>query len=175
MPARLIREMRPAALTSQSVGRLAARIAARLGCDVDQCDLIALAGRLHDLGKVAIPDELLEKSGPLAPDERQVLERHATVGSNMLTSLGLGDMSGWVLHHHERWDGTGYPEGLAGEAIPLPARILATADAFDALIFRKRMSQAQAVSELERGAGTQFDPTVVAALVAELGDQEYDL
>ena len=165
----------PGGTHSQSVGRLAARIAARLGCDVDQCDLIALAGRLHDLGKVAIPDELIEKPGPLAPDELRVLERHPTVGSHMLTSLGLGAMSGWVLHHHEHWDGTGYPEGLAGEAIPLAARILATADAFDALIYRRRMSQAQAVNELERGAGTQFDPTVVAALVAELGDAEYDL
>ncbi len=101
----------PGGTHSQSVGRLAARIAARLGCDVDQCDLIALAGRLHDLGKVAIPDELLEKPGPLAPDELRVLERHPTVGSHMLTSLGLGAMSGWVLHHHERWDGTGLSRG----------------------------------------------------------------
>ncbi len=160
---------------SQSVGRLAARIAARLGSDVDECELVELAGRLHDLGKVAIPDELLEKPGPLAPDERVVLERHPTVGSHMLTSLGLRVVSGWVLHHHERWDGTGYPSGLAGEAIPLPARILAVADAFDAMINRSRLSQTEAVGELEREAGTQFDPAVVAALVAELGDPEYDL
>jgi diguanylate cyclase (GGDEF)-like protein len=164
---------------SQSVGRLAARIGARLGCDVAQCELLELAGRLHDLGKVSIPDEILEKPGPLAPEERRVLERHPTVGSNMLTSLGLGAVSGWVLHHHERWDGTGYPDRLAGEAIPLPARILAVADAFDALIsdvsYRKRLSQAQALFELEQGAGTQFDPAVVEALVTELGDPEYDL
>ena len=160
---------------SESVGRLAARVAARLGSDVDECELVELAGRLHDLGKVAIPDEILEKPGPLAPDERRVLERHPTVGSHMLTSLGLGAVSDWVLHHHERWDGTGYPGGLAGDAIPLPARILAVADAFDAMTWRKRLSQSQAVGELEREAGTQFDPAVVAALVAELGDPEYDL
>jgi diguanylate cyclase (GGDEF)-like protein len=160
---------------SQSVGRLAARIAARLGSDLDHCELVELAGRLHDLGKVAIPDEILEQPGPLAPDERRVLERHSTVGSHMLTSLGLGAVSDWVLHHHEHWDGTGYPEGLTGEAIPLPARILAAADSFDAMVGRRRLSQTQAVGELEREAGTQFDPTVVAALVAELGDSEYDL
>jgi diguanylate cyclase (GGDEF)-like protein len=164
---------------SNSVGRLAGRIGARLGCGVEQCELLELAGRLHDLGKVAIPDEILEKPGPLAPDERRVLERHPTLGSNMLTSLGLGAVSGWVLHHHERWDGTGYPDGFAGEAIPQPARILAVADAFDALIsdhpYRKRMSKTQALAELGREAGTQFDPTVVEALVTELGDPEYDL
>jgi diguanylate cyclase (GGDEF)-like protein len=164
---------------SRSVGRLAARIGARLGCDAEQCELLALAGRLHDLGKIAIPDEILEKPGPLAPDERRVLERHPALGSNMLISLGLEAVSGWVLHHHERWDGTGYPDGLAGEAISLPARILAAVDAFDVLvsdhIYRGRLSQAQALAELKRGAGTHFDPTVVEALVAELGDPKYDL
>jgi diguanylate cyclase (GGDEF)-like protein len=158
---------------SQSVGRLAARIGTRLGYDVEQSELLELAGRLHDLGKVAIPDEILEKPGPLAPDELRVLERHPIVGSNMLTSLGLGAVAGWVLHHHERWDGTGYPEGLAGEEIPQPARILAAADAFDRLM-SARFSSAHALGELERAAGTQFDPTVVAALVAELGDPEYE-
>ena len=169
----------PGGSHSESVGRLAARIGARLGYDVEQCELLELAGRLHDLGKVAIPDEILEKPGSLAPDERRVLERHPKVGSNMLTSLGLGAISGWVLHHHEWWDGTGYPAGLTGEAIPLPARILAVADTFDALIsehgYGTRLSQAQALTELERGAGTQFDPAVVEALVAVLSDPKYDL
>ena len=97
----------------------------------------------------------------------------------MLTSLGLGAVSEWVLRHHERWDGTGYPGGLVGEAIPHAARILAVGDAFDALtsdhVYRARLSRAQALGELERGAGTQFDPAVVAALAAELGEPEYDL
>ena len=97
----------------------------------------------------------------------------------MLTSLNLGAVSDWVLHHHERWDGTGYPDRLAGEAIPLAARILAVADAFEALtsdrVYRERLTDSDALGELERGAGTQFDPNVVAALVAELADPEYDL
>ncbi len=164
---------------SQSVGSLAARIGARMGWEAEQCKLLELAGRLHDLGKVGIPAEVLEKDGPLAPDERRVVERHPAIGSNMLTSLRLGAVSGWVLHHHERWDGTGYPDRLAGEAIPPAARILAVADAFDALtsdrVYRGRLTDSQALGELERAAGTQFDPNVVAALVAELADPEYDL
>jgi diguanylate cyclase (GGDEF)-like protein len=164
---------------SQSVGSLAARIGARMGWGAEECKLLELAGRLHDLGTIAIPDEVREKDGPLAPDERRVLERHAVIGSNMLASLGLGALSGWVRHHHERWDGTGYPDSLAGEAIPPAARILAAADAFDALTsdrsYRERLTDSQALGELERGAGTQFDPNVIATLVAELADPEYDL
>jgi diguanylate cyclase (GGDEF)-like protein len=158
---------------SQAVGRLASRIGARMGSDVAQCELLDLAGRLHDLGKVAIPDEILEKAGPVGPDERKVLERHPIVGSNMLISLGLGAVSEWVRHQHERWDGAGFPDGLAGEAIPQPARILAVADAYDTLISGPGRSQAQALAELEREAGAQFDPAVVEALVAELRDPEY--
>ena len=164
---------------SQPVGSLAARIGARMGWEAEQCKLLELAGRLHDLGKVGIPAEVLEKDGPLAPDERRVVERHPAIGSNMLTSLRLGAVSGWVLHHHESWDGTGYPDRLAGEAIPLAARIVAVADAFDALtsdrVYRGRLTDSDALDELERAAGTQFDPNVVAALVAELADPEYDL
>jgi len=164
---------------SQSVGSLARRIGARMGWQAGQCELLELAGRLHDLGKVTIPDEILEKEGPLTPDERRVVERHSAIGSNMLISLGLGAVSGWVLHHHERWDGTGYPDRLAGEAIPPAARILAVADAFDALstdhIYRKRLTDAEALGELEQGAGAQFDPQVVAALVAVIADPDYDL
>jgi HD-GYP domain-containing protein (c-di-GMP phosphodiesterase class II) len=150
-----------------------------MGWEAEQCKLLELAGRLHDLGKVGIPAEVLEKDGPLAPDERRLLERHPAIGSNMLTSLRLGAVSAWVLHHHERWDGTGYPDGLAGEAIPPAARILAVADAFDALtsdrVYRGRLTDAEALDELEGAAGTQFDPNVVAALVAGLADHEYDL
>ena len=153
---------------SESVGRLASSVAARLGYDREECDLIELAGRLHDLGKVAIPDEILEKPAPLDPDERRVVERHAALGSNMLLSLGLGTLAEWVLHHHERWDGNGYPDGIAGEEIPLPARILSAAEAFDAMtsdhVYRPALSREHALAELERCSGTQFDPHVVAEL-----------
>jgi diguanylate cyclase (GGDEF)-like protein/putative nucleotidyltransferase with HDIG domain len=157
---------------SEAVGRLAAGVARRLGLDRDDQDLVELAGRLHDLGKVAIPDEILEKAGPLDPDERHVLERHPVLGANMLESLGLVNIAGWVLHHHERWDGSGYPERLRGDAIPLVARILAAAEAYDAMVsdhvYREALTRRKALAELQRGAGTQFDPRVVLALVAEL-------
>ena len=164
---------------SQSVGSLAARIGARMGWEAEQCKLLELAGRLHDLGKVGIPAEVLEKDGPLAPDERRVLERHPAIGSRMLTSLNLGAVSGWGPPPSRALGRNRLPDRLAGEAIPPAARILAAADAFDALtsdrVYRGRLTDSQALGELERGAGTQFDPNVVAALVAELADPEYDL
>jgi diguanylate cyclase (GGDEF)-like protein len=157
---------------SESVGRLAAAVAANLGFDRDERDLIELAGRLHDIGKVAIPDEILEKPGPLDENERRVLERHPLLGANMLLSLGLGTVAGWVLNHHERWDGTGYPDGRAAESIPFPARILAAVEAYDVMtsdhFYRDALSEEEAIAELELGAGTQFDPRVVIELVAEL-------
>jgi HD-GYP domain-containing protein (c-di-GMP phosphodiesterase class II) len=102
-----------------------------------------------------------------------VLERHPQIGFRMLESLGIDPVSAWVLHHHERWDGTGYPDGLPGDAIPLGARIIFVADAFDAMtserVYRDRLDTASALAELARCAGTQFDPDVVAAFAEELG------
>jgi diguanylate cyclase (GGDEF)-like protein len=157
---------------SQRVGEYAARIARRLGVDEPSVELTRLAGTLHDLGKLAIPGEILCKPGPLSPAERLVLERHPQIGYRMLESLGVAPVAEWVLHHHERWDGTGYPSGLAGDEIPLGARILFVADAFDAMTseraYREQRSEREALAELERGAGTQFDPLVVEAFVEEL-------
>jgi HD-GYP domain-containing protein (c-di-GMP phosphodiesterase class II) len=102
-----------------------------------------------------------------------VLERHPQIGYRMLESLGVDPASEWVLHHHERWDGLGYPDGLSGERIPLGARIIFVADAFDAMtsdrVYRRHLSAGHALAELKRCAGTQFDPAVVAALSSELG------
>jgi HD-GYP domain-containing protein (c-di-GMP phosphodiesterase class II) len=102
-----------------------------------------------------------------------VLERHPQIGFRMLESLGIDPVSAWVLHHHERWDGTGYPDGLPGDAIPLGARIIFVADAFDAMtserVYRDRLDAPDALAELARCAGTQFDPDVVAAFAEELG------
>ncbi len=157
---------------SQRVGELAARVAARLGGDNEQIELARLAGSLHDLGKLAIPEELLQKSGPLTGTERQILERHPQTGFRMLASLGVDRIAATVLHHHERWDGLGYPDGLEGEEIPLAARIVFVADAFDAMtserVYEGRLSAAEAVSELRHCAGTQFDPRVVEAFVDEI-------
>jgi diguanylate cyclase (GGDEF)-like protein/putative nucleotidyltransferase with HDIG domain len=157
---------------SQRVADLAARVAARLGGDVEQVELARLAGSLHDLGKLAIPEEILRKPTPLTAPERRILERHPQTGFRMLASLGVDRVAATVLHHHERWDGRGYPDGLAGEQIPLAARVLFVADAFDAMtserVYDGRLSTVDALAELRRAAGTQFDPRVVEALIDEL-------
>ncbi|TMK79262.1 MAG: diguanylate cyclase [Actinobacteria bacterium] len=157
---------------SARVAELAARVAAKLGLDQEHIELSRLAGSLHDLGKLAIPEEILRKPGPLTGPERLVLERHPQIGFRMLDSLGIDPVADWILHHHERWDGTGYPDRMPGPEIPLGARIIFVVDAYDAMtsdrVYRGRLSQADALAELERCAGTQFDPAVVAALAEEL-------
>jgi diguanylate cyclase (GGDEF)-like protein/putative nucleotidyltransferase with HDIG domain len=158
---------------SERVADLAARIAERLGLAAEDVELTRLAGSLHDLGKLAIPEEILRKPGKLTDAERLVLERHPQIGFRMLESLGVDPVADWVLRHHERWDGAGYPDGLAGDDIPLGARIIFVADAFDAMtsdrIYREPLSSRDAVSELERCSGSQFDPDVVHAFLAEIG------
>ena len=158
---------------SERVAELAARLAGRLGLDGEQVELTRLAGSLHDLGKLAIPEEILRKPGPLSETERLVLERHPQIGFRMLESLGVDPVAEWVLHHHERWDGSGYPDGVGGEDIPLGARIIFVADAYDAMtsdrVYRDRLTDEEAIAELDRCGGTQFDPRVVGALAEELG------
>jgi diguanylate cyclase (GGDEF)-like protein len=157
---------------SARVSEIAARIASRLGLDAEQIELIRLATSLHDLGKLSIPEEILRKPGALNEAERLVLERHPRIGFQMLESLGVDPIADWVLHHHERWDGNGYPDRLRGEEIPLGARIIFVADAYDAMtsdrVYRRRLTDEDAVAELVRCAGTQFDPSVVTAFVEEL-------
>jgi diguanylate cyclase (GGDEF)-like protein/putative nucleotidyltransferase with HDIG domain len=156
---------------SFAVGELAANIARRLGLDAPTVELTRLAGRLHDLGKLAIPEDILRKQGPLSDGERNLLQRHCQIGFRMLDSLGVEPVASWVLHHHERWDGDGYPGGLAGEEIPLGARIIFIADAFDAMtsdrVYRRGVPRDRALAELERCAGTQFDPELVDAFREE--------
>jgi putative nucleotidyltransferase with HDIG domain len=158
---------------SERVGELAARIARRLGGDESQVELTRLAASLHDLGKLAIPEEILRKPGALNESERLVLQRHPQIGFRMLESLGVEPIAEWVLHHHERWDGDGYPDRLRGEEIPLGARIIFVADAYDAMtserVYRKPLSPREALEELERCAGSQFDPQIVEAFSEELG------
>jgi two-component system cell cycle response regulator len=160
---------------SSAVGNLAASVARRMGFSPEHVELIRVAGTLNDIGKLALPDDLLSKPGPLTAEERQTVERHAQIGYQILDSLGIDSIATWVLHHHERWDGDGYPERLAGERIPLGSRILFVADAYEAMTndqaWRPGMSSGAALLELERCAGTQFDPLVVAAFVSELGTE----
>jgi diguanylate cyclase (GGDEF)-like protein len=158
---------------SDRVAAVSAEIAEHLGLPPDDVELVRLAGSLHDLGKLAIPEDILRKERELSTAERLLIARHPQIGHRMLDSLGVGPIAAWVLHHHERWDGKGYPDGLSGEEIPLGARIVFVADAFDAMTsdsnFRAAMSHADAIAEIERCSGTQFDPTVVNAFLSSIG------
>jgi diguanylate cyclase (GGDEF)-like protein len=155
---------------SARVAEVSATIAAQLGLTADEIELTRLAGSLHDLGKLAIPEEILQKPSALTPAECIVVQRHPQIGHSMLESLGVRPVAEWVLHHHERWDGTGYPEGLAGDEIPLGARIIFVADAYASMtsnrLYGEPMSHTAAVVELQRCAGTHFDPEVVRAFAA---------
>ncbi|HYX78658.1 MAG TPA: HD domain-containing phosphohydrolase, partial [Solirubrobacterales bacterium] len=157
---------------SHMVSELAARVAELMGLGGHEVELVRLAGSLHDLGKLAVPEEILRKPGPLTEPERMVLARHPQIGFRMLESLGVDPVAEWVLHHHERWDGSGYPDGLPGDQIPLGARIIFVADAYDAMtserVYRRRVAPAEAIAELERCAGTQFDPEIVTAFAGEV-------
>jgi HD-GYP domain-containing protein (c-di-GMP phosphodiesterase class II) len=142
-------------------------IAAELGLEEERVQRLKLAGVLHDIGKVGVPDEVLQKSGPLDSRERDEIQMHCELGSRLLSGAGLEDIAGWVLASHERPDGRGYPAGLSGSEIPPEARILAVADAYEAMVadrcYRLGIGAEAARTELEHGAGTQFDPIVVAA------------
>ena len=158
---------------SERVANLAAEVASQLGLPAEEIELTRLAGSLHDLGKLAIPEEILRKPAALSDAERLVLERHPQIGYRMLESLGVDPIAYWVLHHHERWDGSGYPDGLAEERIPLGARIIFVSDAFDAMtsdrLYRDSLSYEDAIAEVERCSGSQFDPDVVNAFLACVG------
>jgi HD-GYP domain-containing protein (c-di-GMP phosphodiesterase class II) len=126
-----------------------------------------IAGVLHDIGKLAVADAVLHKPGALTPEEWEDVRRHSEVGARILSHAGLNDVAAWVLAHHERVDGLGYPAGLEAEQIPLEARILAVADAYEAMTadrpYRRALGASRAEEELAACAGRQFDPRVVGA------------
>lgn len=157
------------------VGALCAQLAERLGWDEARAAELQLASLLHDVGKIAIPDRLLLKAGPLSVDERGQMERHTTIGHRMLSGSAsslLGLAAEVALHHHERWDGLGYPFGLRGEEIPIEARIVTVVDVFDALTsdrpYRRAFSRGQALAMLAADRGRQFDPAVLDAFLDAL-------
>lgn len=159
---------------SERVGQASAMIARELGMADDRLEVVRIAGILHDVGKLGVPTRLLRKDGPLTPEERRVIELHPEYGHEMVRGIGfLGEARSAILHHHERIDGTGYPYGLSGEQIPVPARVVAVADSFDAMTSTRSYSRARpvavALAELERCAGAQFDPVMVRALVSAIG------
>jgi putative two-component system response regulator len=154
-----------------AVSRLAVAIAAKLGLGDEERRRVALGALLHDVGKLSVPDRILTKPGPLNELEWAAMRRHAASGERLLVHiLDLPDVLAVVRSHHERWDGHGYPDGKQGEEIPLPARIVAVADAFQAMIeprpYRPPRARWRAVQELRAEAGRQFDPTCVDALLA---------
>jgi HD-GYP domain-containing protein (c-di-GMP phosphodiesterase class II) len=153
------------------VATLAARVARRLGLPGEAIDEIARAAELHDVGKVGIPDAILNKPAALDPSERAFMGQHTILGERILNAApALRAIARLVRASHERWDGTGYPDGLAGEEIPLGARIVAVCDAYEAMTadrpYRTAMPITAARQELLANAGTQFDPAVVDAFLA---------
>ena len=134
---------------------------------------------MHDIGKLAIPGEVLLKPGPLEPGEHELVRAHPEVGAKLLRGIErVAQAIVCVLYHHERWDGGGYPLGLVGDEIPFEARVLAVADAFDAMTtnrpYRRALAESRAISELERCAGSQFDPVVVHAFADVWRNGELD-
>jgi len=163
---------------SERVAGLAGRIWQSLNATVGQPTIeladLTLSGLLHDIGKLALPDRLLRKPGPLTSYERKLVRTHPDVGAHLLAfGLGLPDLAPLVRFHHERWDGQGYPCGLEGTAIPLGARVLAVADAWDCIRtprpYRAARPAKDAKAELIREAGRQFDPGVVQVALVVLG------
>jgi diguanylate cyclase (GGDEF)-like protein/putative nucleotidyltransferase with HDIG domain len=158
---------------SLEVAGLAVAIAARLGWRSEMLVLLRFAAILHDVGKVAIPDQVLRKPGPLSAEEFDLIKQHTRIGAELVSRIEDLDMiTSWIHHSHEHFDGSGYPDGLCGEAIPQASRILLVADAFDAITssrpYREGLSIAHAREELSRNAGTQFDPACVQALLEHL-------
>jgi len=135
----------------------------------DRVDLVRRAGVLHDVGKIGVPDTILWKAGSLTPQEVQIMREHSAVGYHILLGAGLIEIADWVSHLHERPDGRGYPKGLAGKQIPFESRLLKVADALDAMtsprVYRTALRVDEALHELGRGAGTEFDLDLVARLL----------
>ncbi len=153
-------------------------LARAVGLSLEESPQIEFGFLLHDIGKVAVPDAILFKTSQLTEEEYALIAQHPVVGAEILRDVDfLGEGKLVVRHHHERWDGTGYPDGLSGDEIPLAARVFAVADTLDALTtdrpYRPASGWVQARLEIHRFTGSQFDPTVVAALDA-IPDEEFE-
>jgi diguanylate cyclase (GGDEF)-like protein/putative nucleotidyltransferase with HDIG domain len=163
---------------SQTVGRYSEMMARALGLGREHVERVRLAGVLHDIGKIGVPDAILRKPGPLDDDEYGQMRKHPEIGARILGGSGLEDIRRWILAHHERPDGGGYPHRLRDEEIPIEAKILAVADAYEAMtsdrVYRAAIGQRAARAELRRHAGTQFDPRVVEAFLQVLVQRDRD-
>lgn len=167
---------RYAKIDSTTLVTVAKAMAGELGMDEEQADALALATRLHDIGKVGVPGSVLRKTDKLTPHEVSMVQRHPEIGQRILKEAEkIQELISAILYHHERWDGDGYPERLKGEEIPVMARIVGIMDSYRAMLsdrpYRKALTQAEALEELSRGAGTQFDPKMVKLFVKLIGTQ----
>ncbi|MFH1070168.1 MAG: HD-GYP domain-containing protein, partial [Candidatus Glassbacteria bacterium] len=155
------------------VSRLAVMLGAAAGLGPKELDLVRMSGILHDIGKIGIPDSVLNKQGPLDAEEYAMITSHPRQGEKILMPLrSVMDVRDVVLFHHERFDGRGYPQGLAGEEIPFFARIVAIADSFDAMTtdrpYRRAFTRQEAIAELENGSGKMWDPRLITLFLQRL-------
>ena len=164
---------------SEQVAHHALRLAESLGLTAEQKRMLRVASLLHDVGKIGIPDRILRKPGALNQEGRGVISQHPLLGEMIIREVPhLSDMIDAVRHHHERYDGKGYPRGLQGEKIPFLSRLIAVADAYSAMTldrpYRSALSREEAIAELRRCAGTQLDPDLVSAFIEGLGADPVD-
>ena len=160
---------------SRRVAMYAAEIAKRMGLPEDEVQNICYSGLLHDAGKISVPDAVLNKPGKLTDEERKTIQSHTVAGGKMLKQLSsIKGIRETALYHHERYDGTGYPEGLKGEDIPLYARIVGVADSYDAMssnrVYRRHLNKDEIIEEIQQGAATQFDPDILKYMVDMIND-----
>jgi putative nucleotidyltransferase with HDIG domain len=162
---------------SQRICDLAQAVGKALGCSEDDILDLQWAALLHDIGKIGVPDEILRKPGPLSFDEWRVMRQHPLIGADIINPVSkLENVVPIVRHHQEKFDGSGYPDGLSGSEIPLGARILAVVDAYIAItderVYRNARSRQEALLEIQRNIGTHFDPAVVEAFIQSIPNQQ---
>ncbi len=155
---------------SNRVSAICKAIASKMNLDKDDVNKIRIAGLVHDIGKIGIDETILNKAGLLNSDEREQINKHPEIGWRILSSANeFSELAQFILDHHEKWDGSGYPNGLKGKSIPLEARIISVADAYDAMTsarsYKAGVTREEAVNELKRCAGTHFDPDIVKVFV----------
>lgn len=155
---------------STRVGNMANKLGIYLGIKDEDLEILHIAGHLHDIGKIGVPDNILNKNGRLDSEEWELMKKHSEIGHNILSKVkSLEDISYIVLYHHERWDGKGYPNGLCKEKIPLGARIIAVCDSIDAMQsdrpYRKLISDLECRQEIIKNKGIMYDPSIVECII----------